>query len=49
MKIKVTFDLSKNENKRLKELLGVQFGRANFEDYRMVLQQIVKNELRDRN
>ena len=46
MKIRVTFDLDRNENRRLRELLGVQAGRANFEDYRLALQQIVKNELR---
>ncbi len=45
MKIRVTFDLDQNEKRRLRELLGVQDGRANFEEYRLALQQIVKKEL----
>ena len=45
MKIRVTFDLDPNENKRLRELLGIRAGRASFADYRLALQQIVKNKL----
>ena len=49
MKIRVTFDLSQYENRRLKELSGAQTGKINFEGYRMVLQQIVKKELSGKN
>ena len=49
MKIRVTFDLDPNENRRLRELLGIRAGRASFAEYRLALQQIVKNELGNQN